>query len=408
MKFLYLKGIDIFGPFEVDQILKEDCFSEDLLVCPENKAEQEAAWKPAVFYEEFKTAFEKEIFPVKESEPAVNISPADLKITPVEEINLQAEEVNAQSEANNSQPEETNSQDLPPLEDTKTDTNSEDFDKFEPSFEQVMAELSDGKEKKEVNEEDEVEDHTFHIERQEDNLLEDLPAHSLLAPEEKADTDTKENTVKGQDHSFPLAPSAEVVDTLDNAQAKSTDFLEISNNKIISSSDGRVKERRHNDLIFILSFLAVTVVAVALCFAFFNMTRENNLSDLYNRNQPAKSELINQETISPAAQPEEDSSMQGLLDKEEPEISVEDRVINIVKDTELPNKGKTIGAYLQDTYSTGYQTSWSAKPFTDKVYIVEFFASQVRNEPYVYLFRVDIDQKKITGALNNITLDLLA
>ena len=151
----------------------------------------------------------------------------------------------------------------------------------------------------------------------------------------------------------------------------------------------------------------MTVVAVALCFAFFNMTRENKTGDVYNQNKTAQSEPIDKEEISPAAQPEENSSVRGL-NKEEPQISTEDTVINIVKDTKLPNKGQTIGEYLQDTYGTGYQASWSAKPFTDKVYIVEFFASQVRNEPYVYLFRVDIDQKKITGALNNITLDLLA
>ncbi len=401
MKFLYLKGIDIFGPFEVDQILKEDCFSEDLLVCPEDKAEQEAAWKPAVFYEEFKIALEKGKSPVKENKPETNIHPADLKISPLEVINFQEGKIISQSDT-------TNSQDLPPLEDTKTDTDSSAFNPFEPSFDQVMAELSDGNKKNKISEDNEVEDHTFHIERQEDNLLEDLPAHSLLSPKEKVDTDIKDDTAKIQDHAAPVAPNVEMADTTDDAQAKSTDFLEISNNKIISSSDGRVKERRHNDLIFIISFLALTVVAVALCFAFFNMTKENKRDDDYNQNKTAQSEPINKEEISPAAQPEENSSVQGLLNKEEPQISTEDTVINIVKDTKLPNKGQTIGEYLQDTYGTGYQTSWSAKPFTDKVYIVEFFASQVRTEPYVYLFRVDIDQKKITGALNNITLDLLA
>ena len=89
-------------------------------------------------------------------------------------------------------------------------------------------------------------------------------------------------------------------------------------------------------------------------------------------------------------------------------VTSEDQVINIVKDTQLASKGKTIGEYLQDIYGKDYQYSWSAKPFTDKVYIVEFFASQVRSEPFVYLFRVDTDQKKITGALNNITLDLIS
>ena len=59
-----------------------------------------------------------------------------------------------------------------------------------------------------------------------------------------------------------------------NVQGKK-DFLEISNNKIISSSDGRVKKEKSNDVVFILSFLVMMVVAIALGMAFWNMMNDN-------------------------------------------------------------------------------------------------------------------------------------
>ena len=378
MKFLYLKGMNIFGPFEAEQIAKEESFSADLLVCPEDNAEQEAAWKPASAYEDFKDYLDRHVFHFEEKEQIVN---ENFVNTPKD------------SDSQN----KNISQDLPALEDTSTETATAETDNF--SFSGVMDELS-GKE--EDNQEEDIKDHTFHIANKEDNLLEDLPAHSLLNPEEKEDSSDKKTQQNTDD-----------VQETNNVQGNK-ELFEISNNKIISSSDGRVKKRKSNDLLFILSFLVLMVVAIALCMAFWNVMNGNNDSETpsavsENAEQASKPEtesfFVPEVAPQQAAEPETKTNE---ISERPKTFSSEEQVINVVKNTKLNNNKGTIGNYLDKVYGKDYQTSWSAKPFTDKVYIVEFFASQVRNEPYVYLFRVDMDQKKITGALNNITLDLLA
>lgn len=384
MKFLYLKGINIFGPLEAGEIAKENWFSDDLLVCPEDKAEQEAAWKPASSYEEFKNISGEANPPVKEDKQDVtNDNPAP-------------QQDSSNQENNNI------SGDLPLLEDTETDFSTFSSDEFSANFNEVMGELSSQEENKDFSEDD-IKDHTFRISNKEDNLLEDLPAHSLIGPEGDSIRTQEQNP-------------ADINGTIqeDNSVQGQKDFLEISNNKIISSSDGRVKKQKSNDLLFILSFLVLMVVAIALCMAFWNMVNDNK--NAQQQTETAQSENFveqeqNQEEYSASS---EISNQQFAGEGSEEEInqpktySSEEQVINIVKNTRLSNNRGSIGDYLDRVYGENYQSSWSAKPFTDKVYIVEFFASQVRNEPYVYLFRVDMDQKKITGALNNITLDLLA
>ena len=397
MKFLYLKGMDIFGPFEAEQIVKEEIFSEDLLVCPEDKAEQEAAWKPASRYEDFKVLLGKGNPPVKEG----------IQEKPKEEPKLIIE---SSAPFTPETQDKNTSQDLPPLEDTETETDVTETEEF--SFQQIMNDMAD-KHDDNQDEGEDIKDHTFHIANKEDNLLEDLPAHSLLGPEEDADSAPKAD--KSDQKNIAPKQNDEIDDKaiqqIGGVQ-RDRDFLEISNNRIISSSDGRVKKQRPNDLLFILSFLVLMVVAIALCMAFWNMMNGGN-------NIPQK-ENVQKESVVQPNKAEQDSSLIPEVSEQQPEeqevnkeifkaepATAEEQVIDIVKNTRLKNKG-SIGDYLDRVYGKDYKSSWSAKPFTDNIYIVEFFASQVRSEPYVYLFRVDLDQKKITGALNNITLDLLA
>lgn len=397
MKFLYLKGMDIFGPLEAEQLAKENCFSADLLVCPEENAEQEAAWKPASRYEEFKNILEQKVLHIEETNQIVNKNFADTpKI----------------SDAPISESDTNISQDLPPLADTGTETSTTETNTF--SFEQVMSDMSSSKEEgsSEVFEED-VKDHTFRVANKEDNILEDLPAHSLLGAE--ADKEPGENITSGKSNAEmqDLVPT----DKQNNGQATDDavdkkDFLEISNNKIISSSDGRVKKRNSNDLLFVLSFIVLMVVAIALCMAFWNMMNDDKdagaeVSQNANIEQPLNNEEANTLVADTTPKINEDENINEVA-VQTPAVPLETQVIEVVKNTQLTSKKKTVGEYLDKVYGAEYQHSWSAKPFTDKVYIVEFFASQVRREPFVYLFRVDLDKKKITGALNNMTLDLLA
>ena len=391
MKFLYLKGVDILGPFEAEQIKKESCFSDELLVCPEDKAEQEAAWKPASQYPQFNNIAKEEATTLKKEEPIVDITLPSQSYLSQEKPNI--------------------STDLPPLEDTETDSSTFEKDGFDDKFNDVMEELSSEAKEEETLEED-FQDHTFRLASKDDNLLEDLPAHSLLGPDE----DDKSGEVPGanQDINSSVGKDIGAVKEISNVH-NDKEFIEISNNKIISSSDGRVNKRRSNDLIFILSFVVLMVVATALCMAFWNMMRDEgseigtNIASQNEEHNDSYSSEESQDLTSEAIEPKSyDQETVSSEEFSEPKPNIEEQVIDIVKNTRLAKKGETIEEYLHNTYGMEYQSSWSAKPFTDNVYIVEFFASQVRKEPFVYLFRVDVDQKKITGALNNITLDLIS
>lgn len=93
------------------------------------------------------------------------------------------------------------------------------------------------------------------------------------------------------------------------------------------------------------------------------------------------------------------------------EPSLADQAIAIVKNYSLPANRGTIASYLDRLYRTqkaqGYTASWSAESLHKSTYIVKYRLTKTRMEPLVYIFQVDVAQGKITGALNNITLDLV-
>ena len=83
----------------------------------------------------------------------------------------------------------------------------------------------------------------------------------------------------------------------------------------------------------------------------------------------------------------------------------------IVQQHTLGNGRGTIEQYLQGRYQkelqNGYAALWSAEPLHKDVYVVKYRLAKTRKEPIVYIFQVNTTQKKLTGALNNITLDLV-
>ena len=83
----------------------------------------------------------------------------------------------------------------------------------------------------------------------------------------------------------------------------------------------------------------------------------------------------------------------------------------IVQNYQLDNGRGTIEQYLNRLYSKqlqdGYAAAWSAEPLHRDSYVVKYRLAKTRQEPIVYIFQADTAKKKLTGALNNITLDLV-
>ena len=78
---------------------------------------------------------------------------------------------------------------------------------------------------------------------------------------------------------------------------------------------------------------------------------------------------------------------------------------------QLSGSRGTIASYFDRLYQTkkaqGYTGSWSAEPLHKSTYIVKYRLTKTRMEPIVYVFQADAASGKLTGALNNIALDLV-
>jgi len=100
------------------------------------------------------------------------------------------------------------------------------------------------------------------------------------------------------------------------------------------------------------------------------------------------------------------AAMQAQETKDPVELAKE-----LVQQYPLGNGQGTIENYLQQRYQkelqSGYAAFWSAEPLHKDVYVVKYRLAKTRKEPIVYIFQVDTAKKKLTGALNNITLDLV-
>lgn len=94
-----------------------------------------------------------------------------------------------------------------------------------------------------------------------------------------------------------------------------------------------------------------------------------------------------------------------------PQPTVQDKVLAVVQNYQLPNEQGTIASYFDRTYKDkldkGYTASWSAETLHKSTYIVKYRLTKTRMEPIVYVFQVDAARERLTGALNNIALDLV-
>lgn len=115
---------------------------------------------------------------------------------------------------------------------------------------------------------------------------------------------------------------------------------------------------------------------------------------------------VKPEKQSPVSAKELIAAMQNQQTKDPVQLAKE-----IVQQYFLTQENVTISEYLQQRYQnelqSGYAASWSAEPLHKDVYVVKYRLAKTRKEPIIYVFQVNVAKKKLTGALNNITLDLV-
>ena len=92
-------------------------------------------------------------------------------------------------------------------------------------------------------------------------------------------------------------------------------------------------------------------------------------------------------------------------------VTAEEKALAAVQNYQLPKNQGTIAAYFDRVYqerlTQGYTAHWSVEPLHKNTYIVKYRLTKPRTEPVVYVFQADAARGKLTGALNNIALDLV-
>ena len=118
-----------------------------------------------------------------------------------------------------------------------------------------------------------------------------------------------------------------------------------------------------------------------------------------------------QEALSLPAAPSAKAKSAASAAPAAPELNPVDTARQIVQNYNLPNFNGKVSDYFdriyKDKLAQGYSATWSAERLHNNVYIVKYRLSKTRSEPVVYIFQVDVARNKLTGALNNITLDLV-
>lgn len=164
------------------------------------------------------------------------------------------------------------------------------------------------------------------------------------------------------------------------------------------------RNRKANAMLWVLSaLLAAGVIFMLLRF--------------FGRGEGRTEASAPQAAFAPAkpAAPQTADSARGALDNVTvpPPIplSPADKALAAVQNHQLSEGKGTVASYFDRIYKTqlsqGYTGGWSAEPLHKNTYIVKYRLSKTRMEPIVYVFQADAAQGRLTGALNNVALDLV-
>lgn len=195
--------------------------------------------------------------------------------------------------------------------------------------------------------------------------------------------------------------------------------------KIISSSDGRVSDRKNkrNDMIYLMVMFMFVLIIVALMMMF---TSEKN-KEAQAAQAKAAEEKVEQKAFAmdePIARSVIQGYDEGLASPEvvaqkikpvipekkleQPKATAQDTTLyaeKLIKGAKLSD-GKTIEEHFTELYPEPYQMKWKSNLLHGKTYVVDFFALKVRSEPIRYMFSIDLEDGEIVG-LNAAAIDLV-
>lgn len=439
MKYWLFDGTDVIGPFAPHKIAERNGFSvERTLVCPETESENPSAWKEAQSFEDFspegllrsqqetqaaleKEALEKQQEKREESpkqEPREELPPLPVEPSGAGEV---ADLKQLAPEENSAQPAQTPTELLAP----------------QTSEEQQLTPLPTDEVKKSV-------------------LKETVQTKSIVEktaekPQTQLPPVPEDNTVQTQ-ATEPEKPTAQVeeipISTPSNSQVNSsgksisenisdevrptqteepeTDTPQPLADFATSHTNSTARQAAHEGKMPFAPQLVLWIMgATAMGLAFLACAVWIIYSMYYTKptpTQPVTSVVqtsLEQMQV-PSVPPQTPVSKNDVSDKPSntsmplpPPVTLSrtDSAIELVKNYQLSDGKGSVENYLNRLYRTqfsqGYTADWSADRLHKNSYIVKYRLTKTRTEPVVYVFQVDVETGKLTGALNNITLDLV-
>ena len=252
------------------------------------------------------------------------------------------------------------------------------------------------------------------------NTAESEPTHLKLPETDTEPEDPKEATVRHiLEGKLEVTPAAEIAEPIKNVpvepqvnhvrtRLKQTPEIEAFLTK--TQNERMEREKSHKKAMAALSVL-VALLAVGAA-AYMNQTVMKQPAASI---QAPESQTRTEPNVLPTT---EKDTLELLPDIPVPpppekieEPTLGEKALEIVQKYQLPGNKGSVVSYLERLYrpqlSQGYIGNWSVEPLHKSTYIVKYRLTKTRMEPIVYIFQADAATGKLTGALNNITLDLV-
>ncbi len=460
MKYWFFNGNDVVGPFTLKELAKQKSFSETSLVCPENFSDDGDHWQVAVTFAELKPLF---THPTDENnEPATlekeldtllkERSPLAFDETPSEGPGLQIPQKPAKPGPIEDYFNRIKGEDLGDILGIPNPNDNSDMDLAHALEKQLAKTASTRREKQESSVDEQTVQEltqaaaTHHVATLTEVFGPTAPATAPVAtlpkPSAKATPEsssmptvepvtlpvlaqdpvvTKEEPVtpaqkkekedlvsQPQKATQPQSAPMEIIPdpallrrekvevNSVRARLKQTqemkDFLHQTQNTHLK----RQSDTQRRVIVMLLAVLAITGGLLLTL-------------QLKTTKKPAEQPLPTPKVTAPAEELLAEVPPTPVVPKTPP--TQEQKAIAIVQNYSLGAQRGTLADYLSRIYKTqlaqGYIAAWEAEPLYKNAYVVKYRLTKTRKEPIIYVFQADVAQGKLTGALNNISLDLV-
>ena len=470
MKYWFFDGNDVVGPFAAGELVANKSFGAASLICPEDFSEDSTQWQPAVLFAEVKELLQEANSnsndPASLEEEMDSLlkenSPISFDETPTDGTALEIPKKPSKPGPIEDYFNNITGEDLGNILGIPDPNDNSDMD-LAHALEKQLAKTASTRRKRQDNitEPEPAQDpleSTHHVatatevfrdvpalapatsNEQTSQKMPTLPPSTLpvLASDEKATASTSDLqplAQRAEPNQFPyMEPTEQVVQPTDFADPHQTQPKEEEKPSFIpdpallraekvevnsvrarlkqteemkeflsQTQNSHLKEQlkaRHRIMVMLFAILAILIALVGMMQ--FKRHAQIAAPKAISASTPTYTqELLHGTTPAPAP----------TVADTPPESSLEQKALEIVQNHPLSGNRGTLANYLNRLYKTqltqGYTADWGVEPLYKNTYIVKYRLTKTRKEPIIYVFQADVAANKLTGALNNISLDLV-